>query len=84
MFLVFNYIFSLLFVFSAAKNSKVGRSMGAFVMFAVIGGIGLCLTELGMYVGASLLGIHYMLVKVVVTAVVLMWNYLGRKILIFK
>ncbi|SHH90907.1 Putative flippase GtrA (transmembrane translocase of bactoprenol-linked glucose) [Sporobacter termitidis DSM 10068] len=82
--LVFNYIFSLLFVFSAAKNGRVGRSVGAFAIFAVVGGIGLGLTELGMYIGVSRLGLHYMLVKVVVTAVVLMWNYLGRKILIFK
>jgi putative flippase GtrA len=82
--LVFNYIFSLIFVFNSAKHSKVGRSVGAFLIFAVVGGVGLGLTELGMYVGVALLGIHFMLVKIVVTGVVLLWNYLGRKIFIFK
>jgi putative flippase GtrA len=82
--LIFNYIFSLLFVFKTAKYSKVGRSISAFLIFAVIGVIGLGLTELGMYAGTALLGINYMFVKIVVTGIVLMWNYLGRKILIFK
>ena len=82
--LVFNYIFSLLFVFKSARQSKAGRSAGAFVIFTVIGLVGLGLTELGMYAGTTLLAINYMLVKIVVTAVVLMWNYIGRKLFIFK
>lgn len=82
--LIFNYIFSLIFVFKSAKERKAGRTVSAFFIFAVIGLIGLGLTELGMYLGTYLLGIHYMLVKIVVTGFVLMWNYLSRKILIFK
>ena len=42
------------------------------------------MTELGMYVGTELLFMNYMLVKIVVTGIVLIWNYLGRKIFIFK
>lgn len=82
--LVFNYIFSLIFVFKSARHSKTGRSVGAFFIFSLIGLIGLGLTELGMYTGTALLHINYMLVKIVVTAVVLLWNFLGRKIFIFK
>lgn len=82
--LIFNYIFSLLFVFKSAKNSKVGRSAAAFFVFALVGVIGLGLTELGMYVGTGLLNFHYVFVKICVTGIVLIWNYLGRKILIFK
>ena len=82
--LVFNYILSLLFVFNTAKHTKVGRSVGAFLIFAVIGAIGLGLTELGMYIGHGLFGINENFVKIVVTGVVLLWNYLGRKIFIFK
>ena len=80
--LVYNYILSLVFVFTRAKGK--GRSVGAFIVFAVIGLIGLALTELGMYIGVDLLKLYYMLVKVFVTAVVLIWNYAARKILIFK
>jgi putative flippase GtrA len=82
--LTFNYFLSIFFVFKAAKERRAGRSFGAFLVFAVVGGIGFGLTELGMYVGVELIGIHYMLVKVIVTGIVLIWNYLGRKVFIFK
>lgn len=82
--LVFNYIFSILFVFKSARSTGAGRSAAAFIVFALIGLIGLGLTELGMWIGADVLNLHYILVKIVVTGIVLMWNYLGRKILIFK
>ena len=36
-----------------------------------------------MWLGVAVLGLDYRLVKVFVTAAVLLWNYLGRKILIF-
>ena len=82
--LIFNYIFSILFVFKSARDKKTGRSLGAFMLFTLIGVVGLGLTELGMYVGTELLHIHYMLVKIIVTVIVLMWNYLGRKFFVFK
>jgi putative flippase GtrA len=82
--LLFNYVFSILFVFESAKKSRAGRSVKDFIVFTLIGVIGLLLTEVGMYVGADLLGQDYRLVKIVVTAIVLLWNYLGRKLLIFK
>lgn len=83
--LALNYILSLLWVFSSAKQSNKGKTVGAFVIFAVIGVIGFILTELGMHFGVALVGQpYYMLVKIFVTGVVLIWNYAARKILIFK
>jgi putative flippase GtrA len=82
--LVFNYALSPIFVFKAAKKTGAGRSVKAFTVFAVIGIVGLGLTELGMYAGTALLRLDFRLVKIVVTAFVLLWNYAGRKILIFK
>ncbi len=81
--LAVNYILSVSFVFKAAKKGA-GRSPGAFAVFVLIGLVGLGLTELGMYAGTSLLRLHYLLVKTAVTAIVFFWNYLARKILIFK
>ena len=82
--LTVNYILSLLFVFTQKKDRGSGRSFGAFLVFGIIGVLGLGLTELGMWVGVYILGLHYMLIKILVTGAVLVWNYLGRKILIFN
>lgn len=82
--LTYNYILSLIWVFQSAKDQKKGRTVGAFLIFAIIGAIGLLLTEGGMFLGYQLLHINYMIVKLVVAAFVLLWNYGARKILIFK
>ena len=82
--LAVNYCLSLLFVFVSAKDRGKGRSIGAFLVFGLIGLMGLGWTELGMWLGIECLHWNYMLVKVFVTGAVLLWNYLGRKILIFN
>ncbi len=82
--LVVNYVLSLLFVFTRMKDRNRGRSVGAFLVFGVIGLIGLLWTELGMWLGVAVLEWDYRLVKVFVTAAVLLWNYLGRKLIIFR
>ena len=82
--LVFNYIFSLTFVFKSAKDQKKGRNIFSFFLFFVIGIIGLLLTEAGMYVGVEFFNINYLMTKVVVAILVLIWNYVARKVLIFR
>lgn len=102
--LIVNYSLSLKFVFTQAKDQGKGRDLKSFAIFAIIGIIGLGLTELGMYLGCDLfksqldsllaslengLGYDlvkfgYLMVKCVVTAIVLIWNYAGRKIIIFR
>lgn len=81
--LIFNYIFSLIFVFESAKEQKKGRNIFSFFLFTLIGIIGLILTEVGMYVGVDFLNINYLLTKIIVAVIVLIWNYIARKILIF-
>jgi putative flippase GtrA len=83
--LILNYILSLIWVFKSARESNKGKTVGAFIIFAVIGAVGLLLTEGGMHFGCMLVGEeYYMFVKVFVTGIVLIWNYAARKILIFK
>lgn len=82
--LTVNYLLSLWFVFTQDKDRGKGRSVGAFIVFGLIGLMGLGWTELGMWIGIELLTWNYMIVKVLVTGAVLVWNYLGRKLLIFN
>lgn len=83
--LIFNYILSILFVFDNAKEKIKGKEVSTFIIFGIIGIIGLGLTELGMWFGIVLFGQQaYTIVKVFVAAVVLLWNFLARKIIIFK
>lgn len=82
--LLLNYFLSLHFVFSSAKHENKGRTLKEFILFTIVGVVGLLLTELGMYLGADVLNFYYMFIKIIITAVVLIWNYTARKILIFK
>jgi len=83
--LIFNYIFSNLFVFKKIDESVKKHPVRSFTIFTIIGIIGLGLTETGMYAGIRFFGQEYYLyVKIVIAAVVLLWNYIARKIFIFK
>ena len=77
--LIVNYVLSLTFVFRRKDNRGSGKSVAAFLIFTVVGVIGLGLTELG----TELLHISYLIVKIAAAAIVLVWNYVGRKVLIF-
>ncbi|MDR3598284.1 GtrA family protein [Clostridium sp.] len=81
--LIFNYIFSLTFVFKSAKEQKKRRNMFSFFLFVIIGVMGLFLTEAGMYAGVDFFNINYLLTKIIVAIIVLIWNYAARKIFIF-
>ena len=55
-----------------------------FLVFAVIGVIGLALNEAIMYVGTDLMSLHYMVSKLISTGIVFFWNFFARKVLVFS
>ena len=79
--LIFNYIFSILFVFHEKGQS---RSVKGFVIFTILALGGLLIHLVGMYLGYDLLHINEWIVKTFFTLVVLVYNYITRKIFIFK
>ncbi|KLU62345.1 GtrA-like protein [Peptococcaceae bacterium CEB3] len=79
---VTNYALSVLFVFRSAKASR--RSPKEFLVFAELGFVGFLLTEGGMYLGVGVLALNYQIAKVLVTGLVLVWNYLSRKLVVFQ
>lgn len=82
--IIFNYIFSLIFVFRVNSENKQGKTIKDILIFVVVGIVGLVLTDFGMFLGTGLLKVNYLIVKIIVTGAVLIWNYGARKILIFN
>jgi putative flippase GtrA len=79
--LICNYVLSTAWVFD---NNKLKNRWMEFAVFALIGIIGLGLNELIMYVGTDVLHMHYMLSKLVSTALVFFWNFFARKFVLFN
>ncbi len=79
--LIANYVLSIIFVFNEKGNS---RSAVGFIIFAVFSAIGLGIHILGMYLLNGLLCWNEWLVKVLLTLVVLVYNFITRKLIIFK
>lgn len=96
--LVVNWILSVKFVFRAVRDKEEVESKKSFFIFTVIGLIGLGLTEIGvvllvflfpeisLFGTTALLGTEWekWLAKVIMTCIVLVFNYVGRKLLVFK
>lgn len=80
--LICNFLLSKLFVFQAEKT-KMNLSF-EFVSYAVIGIIGLGLTMAIMYFITEKLAVNFMISKMIATVIVLVWNFLARKIFIYQ
>ncbi len=79
--LVVNYVLSVCFVFSDGERTT--SRTAEFIIYAVIGVIGLGLTELIMWLFTDVIGIYFLLSKIVAAAIVLVWNFVARKKIIY-
>ena len=66
-----------------AQTPRVGRAL-EFLGYAVIGLIGLGLTEALLYFFTEIVHFHFMLSKIVASAVVLFWNFFARKVFLYR
>lgn len=77
---IVNYILSILFVFQSTRKNKI-KEFCVFVILSV-GGL---LIDLGiMWIGTELLVVHYLIVKVLATGLVLVYNFVTRKLFLEK
>ena len=79
--LLVNYALSIGFVFICKGNSKTALG---FLEFSLLSAFGLGLHELGMYLLNARCGMNEWIVKILTTAIVLVYNYISRKLVIFK
>lgn len=80
--LIANFILSKAFVFKAEKSS-VGNT-AEFIIYGIIGVIGLGLTELLMFILSEKIGIHFLIAKIIAAAIVLVWNFVARKVILYR
>lgn len=78
--LLVNYALSKLWVFSHSKYSDREKE---FLLFASIGVVGLLINNVCLWLLSSVIGIWYMLSKIITTIVTYLWNFFARKYIIF-
>ena len=76
--LVFNYIASIKWVFNV-KHKQTYKDGLLFLIFSLIG---LWINQKVMYLSVEKLGIYYMISKIFATGIVMVWNFITRKIFI--
>lgn len=74
---IFNYILSIKWVFEVDERTDPKRNFLLFIIFSVIG---LGINEVIMYVGVTMWEIYYMLTKIFATFIVMIFNFITRKI----
>lgn len=76
--LIFNYIASIKWVFNV-KHKQTYKDGLLFLIFSLIG---LWINQKVMYLSVEKLGIYYMISKIFATGIVMVWNFITRKIFI--
>lgn len=79
--LFFNYLLSVIFVYEDKGNSKSAKGK---ILFVILSTIGLGINMLGMWFGRDVCHMNEWITKVIMTIIVLIYNYLTRKKFIFK
>ena len=78
--LIFNYIASIKFVFDVGHK----QTKKDVILFVFLSCIGLGINEVIMYIGVDKFKINYMITKIAATAIVMVYNFITRKIFIEK
>lgn len=75
---IVNYVLSLTFVFDAKKGNKIKE----FIIFIVLSAVGLGINQVLMWFCVDVLGIFYMISKIGATAIVMVYNFITRKLIL--
>lgn len=78
---VVNYLLSMKFVYEARQRKSRVKE---FITFVLLSLAGLLINQLVMWISVEFLGIWYQLAKIGATAVVMVYNFISRKIIIEK
>jgi len=73
--IIVNYILSIKWVFDIKKK----QSFKDVIVFTLLSAIGLLINLLVMYLSVEVFKIHYMIGKLIATFIVMIWNFVTRK-----
>lgn len=79
--LIANYALSISWVFN---NRTLDNMWSEFTVFAIIGVIGLGLNELFIWFFTDFVDIYYLISKIIAAALILSWNFIARKLVLFR
>ena len=79
--LIINYTLSVKWVFN---SRAMENRLWEFLLFTIIGLVGLGLNELFLWILTDILLIYYLISKIITTFIVYFWNFFARKILLFS
>ena len=77
--LIFNYWASIKWVFNAKK-----QTLKEIIIFIILSIIGLGINEILLYIGVDKFGYHELIVKLIATIIVMIYNFITRKLIIEK
>lgn len=73
---IFNYVASVKWVFNVDENKSKSRNFALFIILSIVG---LGINQLIMWYGVEQIHMYYMLVKIFATAIVMVFNFVTRK-----
>jgi len=79
--LIVNYVISINWIF---RHSKLSNKTVEFTIYGIIGVVGLLFNNLLLFLFTDIFQFHYMISKLIAAAIVLFWNFVGRKVILFK
>ena len=75
-----NYIMSTKWVFN---QENIENKLVEFNLFIIISTIGLVFTEILLYVFTDIIGLYYLISKIIAAIIVLFWNFIARRIMYY-
>lgn len=73
---IFNYIASVLWVFDVDQEKSKTKN---FIIFIALSIVGLGINQIIMWYGVEILNLYYMLIKLIATFIVMVFNFITRK-----
>lgn len=77
---IVNYLLSMKFVFESKNSSKIKE----VIFFIILSVVGLILNQIVMWFTVDIINIHYMISKIGATVIVMIYNFVTRRLLLEK